>query len=781
MVKSYLITAVRSILRNKLTSTINILGLGLGMGVFILIMIFINQELQIDKFINDKNRIFRVECGDWAIMGPGFFEKAAELCGEIETSAMIQPNAVSNDAVKKEGNSVRANSYIAANSNFIRFFGFDVLVGDSQNPLSQPNSLVLTLSEAKRVFGNTNPVGKTLTFNDSIEMLVTAVIKNPDNFHFPFNAVFSFEQYVAISGRENYRNQLLNNMNNPTYLKLRFASDKEKVEQKLSDEIFKLINSNTRFEMTLRPVRNIYFQGLLPFEGAVRHGNLKFIRVMVVVAFLILILACINFINLSTARASTRAKEISVRKVCGGNRKKIVAQFLGESVLVAFLSLLVAVVFVELFSPVFSNLIERTVVPSFFSSKWLIVSMIMGSLVIGLVSGFYPALFLSSFNPVRVLKGELLKGSGKGLFRKVLIVFQFSVSVGLIIVTIIIYSQIKYFTGYDVGFDKSQVITIQQPRKVRFEYPTLKEKVQKVSGVLGISRSNSKPGEISWQESCYDSLGQHHNFTFQPVDPDYINVLGLELVEGRNFDWDRPSDVKETVIINETFAKMLGINQITGEKLNSKYIDSYIIGIVKDYNFNSLHSPIGPLALNFRNSAYNTFNIRIDGNNIHSVIEGLRGIWEEYSVETPFEYSFLNESFENLYRSEIRMAKLFGHFSFIAIFIACMGLFGLAAFILQSKIKEMGIRKVLGSSTLNIVGLMGKEFTILVLISNAIAWPIAWYSMSRWLEGFPYKTNISLVFFLFALLLSLLIAFVTVSYHSWQTARANPIDSLKYE
>lgn len=781
MIKNYIIVAFRNLVRSKATSLINILGLGLGIGVFLLILLFVNQEISVDKFVKDKDRIYRLEVGDWAILGPGFAQFAKEISPEVEDAISMRLFFLNNEIVRVNENPITIYDYVPVTNTFIDFFGLNVVKGNSTDPLKDPYDIVLTQSEAKRLFGNEDPIGKAITIYDKYNLTVRAIIKDPADFHLKFNALLSFDILQALYSWKDMSSMLFNNMNNPTYVKLVSPESRDGVLKKMTDVLEEKSKSKLPFPLNLRPLENIYFHGALPFEANTGHGNVKFIGVMIVVALLILVLASINYINLSTARASTRAKEIGIRKTVGGMKISIVNQFLGESVLITILALFIGFAFVELSSPFFSVLVERELTTKSLLGVQSLIFIVMGTLGLGIISGLYPALYLSSFSPSKVLKGEVGKGAKGSAFRKILIVFQFSVSVALIISTLVIFSQLNYFTKFDVGFNKEQVINLSIPRKAAYSYDVFKEKVLEIPSVIAVSRSNSKFGSIAWQESYRDDNGETVNYSYMPVDPDFIDIFELELIEGRNFDWDRPSDVRETIIVNETMANLIGKKPIVGHKITGGYLETTVIGVVKDFNYNSLHSKIGPLALNFRGSEYNTYNIRFETDKVNQIIDQLKTIWQDYSVDAPFEFNFLNESFESTYRSEQRMGKMFGYFAAIAIFIGCMGLFGLSAFILQARVKEMGIRKVLGASTFKIIGLMGKEFVTLVLISNAIAWPIAWYAMNKWLQGFPYKTSIQIVFFILGLLLSIAVALLTVSYHSWKTARSNPVDSLKYE
>lgn len=757
------------------------MGLGLGIGVFLLISLFVVQEFRIDRFVKDKERIFRLEAGEWALLGPGFAQMVKSICPEVEEAYSAQPQFLQNMFVKVGDESVRISNYMPVTKSFPLDFGFKILQGNRENPLGSTYDMVLTQTEAKRLFGNASPIGKSVTLFDKYNLTVTAVVEDPLLFHLSFNALMSFDILQEIYGWKDMGRMLFNNMNNPTYLKLALPEQKQIVVERITKHVEEVSKSELPFALSLRPIEDIYLHGSLKFEGRVRHGNPRFIGVMIAVSILILFLACVNYINLSTARASTRAKEIGVRKVVGGSRTSIMVQFLGESILLTLLAIAIGIALVELASPVFGTLIERELSLRTIITPTTLLVILIGGTTLGIFSGLYPSLYLSSFAPTNVLKGKLKDGARSSSFRKVLIVFQFTVSVGLIISTLIIFSQLRYFTSYNLGFDKDQIININIPRKTTFGYEVFRDKVLSIPSVEGISRSNSTMGNVMWQESYKDEYGNTHNYSYIPVDPDFISVMGLELVKGRDFDWNRPSDVRDKLIVNETMAKQMGLKWGENTKLTGGFFDTEIIGVVKDFHYNSLHSGIGPLGLNFRGRDYNTLNVKIDTDHLNDVIAHLKTVWSDYSVEEPFEFRFLSETFEQSYRSEKRMGLMFGYFAAIAIFIGCMGLFGLSAFMLQARVKEMGVRKVLGASTLRIISLMGREFAVLVIISNVIAWPIAYYAMYSWLQSFPSRTNISLLHFIIALLVSLTIAFATVSYHSWKTSRANPVDALKYE
>lgn len=781
MLKNYFLVAIRNIFRSKASSFINIVGLGLGIGVFILIFLFISQEYKVDNFIKEKEQIYRLEFGEWALLGPGFATFAEKQCPEVEEAVSITNYFIDNELVKVDEKVLRVDGYMPVTNNFISFFGFEILKGKEANPLAGKYDLVLTQSEAKRLFGNEDPIGKIVTLYDKHNFTVSAVVEDPTFFHLPFKALFSFDILQVLYGWDDVDSKLVNNMNNPTYVKLVSPELKDDVADRLNSKLEEIMGSKPPFVMNLRSVSDIYFNGAISFEGKVRHGNPKFIGVMIIVAILILILACVNYINLSTARASTRAKEIAIRKAVGGSRFSIISQFLGESVLTTFFAMFIGVAFAELLSPFFGSLVERDLASAALITPLSILYMLVSAVVIGIVSGLYPSFYLSSFSTNAVLKGNLAKGAKSGMLRKLLIVFQFFVSVALIISTLIIFSQLSYFTKFDVGFDKEQIVNLRIPRKTSYGFDVFKDKVTQIPGVKGVTRSNAKMGSIKWQESYKDKQGNMYNYSYHPVDPDYIDVLGLEIIKGRSFEWDRPADKNYAVVVNETLASMLDTENPIGYKLEGGWSTREVIGVVKDFNFNSLHSNIGPLVLCYRGSSYNTYNIKIDVAQLSQSLDDIRIIWNDYAVEEPFQYTFLNESFERLYRSEMRMGQMFGYFAVIAIFIGCMGLFGLSDFMVQARVKEMGIRKVLGATSLRIMGLLGQEFALLVIFANILAWPVTYFAMNTWLQDFPYKTSINILYFIVALFLSLLIAFLTVSYHTWRTARANPVDALKYE
>lgn len=781
MLKNFIISSFRNTIRNKTTTIINVTGLGLSIGVAILILLYVIHEFNTDSFIKDKERIFRLEEGNWAIMGPGLASKIKEIFPQVEDAITVQTNYISNETALINNQNHNIFKYFMVSESFIEFFGFKVIEGEKQNPLNDIYSVVLTSSEAKRLFGNESSVGKSIILRDTLIFTVTAVIEDPVNFHLSYNAILPFKLFPIISGLKNWESMLTSNMNNPTYVKLKSISHQVPLVEKINAVLQQLSQTDNKYNFRLRPVSDIYFHGAVQFEGKVKHGNISFVWIMITVALLTLFLACVNFINLSTARASTRAKEIAVRKVVGGSRFTIAFQFIIESIVIALISLVVGIVFVEIASPLFGSLVQREISSLVLFESSTFLTLIIGNVLLGIVAGFYPALYLSSFSPIQAFKSKLLGGYQSSVFRKCLIVFQFAVSVILIICTLIIFSQLRYFTNYNVGFNKEQIVNLPIPRKVSTSFDVFKQKVLQIPDVIGVSQSISKMGNITWQESFIDSVGTRHNFSYIGVDPDFIKLLELQIIAGRDFDWNIPTDMRETIIINETMAKMLGYNNPIDRNIGSRFVSAKVIGVIKDFNFNSLHNPIGPLGLNYRGSNYNTINIKVNTLNLTQTLSQIEQLWVEYSPEVPFNYTFLNETFESSYRSEQRMGRMFAYFGVIAILIGCMGLFGLSTFMLQARVKEMGIRKVLGATTLKIISLIGREFTILVLISNFIAFPVAFYAMSTWLKNFPYQTSISIIYFVIALVISILLALLTVTYHSYKAANSNPVDSLKYE
>lgn len=794
MFKSYLKIAVRNIKKHKAHSFINITGLAIGICLFILIMIFVQNEFSYDKFNKNIDRIFKVvgREGDQPSMAPAIGKRIAETIPEAEKVVRFKLRhdyLVQHQPPGNQENSVSTiiRDFGWADSTIFDIFTLLFINGDPRTALQAPFSIVLTESIAERVFGNENPLGKTIRVNNSHDYHITGVIKDPKNFHLSFDVLASFVtlgKTIDQSELDSY-----NSWNLATYVLLPENHNAIIVADKISvlfkEKIFELFNRDFYFK--LQPLKELYFSSP---AGSEKHGNIQTVYTFIAIAIFVLLIACINFINLSTARASIRAKEVGIKKVVGSKKTSLIFQFLSESVLFSLFALLIAILLVYILLPTFNNLIQKELSFNPLQNTFFALILIVGVFLVGIVSGIYPAFYLSAFNPNAVLKGEKTKGSGSLLFRRVLIIFQFAISIVLIIGTLTIFKQINFVKNKDLGFNKEHILNfdIHRNETIRNNKQVFRERLLRSPNILSATYSQGYPGRIYNWES-FDFKEKRIGGPIFTVEPEFFDLFGLNVVEGRTFSRNFKTDEFSTCVINEAAAKELGQESPVGKFLHNRSVngssfpvnDIKIIGVVKDFHLQSLHEQIRPLIFGWNDPWLWMASVKISSNNIPETIEYIKNLWFEYSPEFPLEYHFFDETFNAQYKSEERFGKIFGYFAILGIFIACLGLFGLASFMAEQRTKEIGIRKVLGASVAKVVSILTQDFIKWVLIANVIAWPIAYLVMNKWLQNFAYKTNIGLVLFLCSAILVLLIALVTVSYQSIKAALANPVKSLKYE
>ncbi len=569
-----------------------------------------------------------------------------------------------------------------------------------------------------------------------------------------------------------------------TYVLLQKNTSLQELNRKIKDYIPKHSAKSKDF-LYLQRLKDIHLYSSHIQFGIEGQGNIKYVYIFSVVALFVLIIACINFMNLATARSSNRAKEVGLRKVVGARRPQLMGQFFFESVLMALLSLILAVVLVELFLPAFRNLSGKPLHPVFSSNISILLAIIVMTLITGFISGTYPALFLSSLRPAKVLKGRL-RTEGRGyLFRKILVVSQFSLSILLIICTVLVSSQVDYMRNRKLGLEKEQMVYLPMRSELVDRYDPLKIELLKSAAIRNVAASSNIPtygviltvDYITWEGKNPEDIKVLH---VTSTGYDFIETLNMEMIEGRSISEEYPSD-ENAVVINETAQKIIGMEDPIGKLLMLGDTELQIIGIVKDYHFRSLHSEIGPLLLLNDPSLYRYILIKLDSEDIPGTLASIESTWKTFCPDTPFEYHFLDEAYDKLYRTEQRMGTLFNYSTGLAILISCLGLFGLASFMAEKRTKEIGIRKILGASVSGVVILLNREFIKWILIANIIAWPVAYYAMSKWLQGFAYRTNMGIWIFALAALAAFTIAVLTVSFQSIKAATANPADSLRYE
>ncbi len=811
MIKNYLRSAWRNIARHKFISFINIFGLTIGLTCCLLILAYIINEVSYDKYNANADRTYRVTRTFYAAKGveslhlssiaPPFGPLLQNAFPDIEKMTRVLPNGTTVLHYKEKLFNEK-NGYFA-DEHFFDVFSVDVTKGDKRNALKDPYNVMMTESIARRYFGDEDPINKTIILdNTKHEFKVTGVFKPfPVNAHMHPEILMSFNTLkdTAIYGEKQLETNFGNN-SFYTYLLLPKGYSAEKLDSQLPAFLDKYVHlqgmpanikTSQATKLTVQKLTDIHLRSHLDDEIE-ENGDISRVYIFSIIALFILLIACINYMNLSTARSALRAKEIGIRKVIGAQRKEIIRQFLSESVLVTWVALLFAIFLTWLMLPFINTLSGLNLV---FASllRWQVISVILIlPFVIGLISGIYPAIFMSSFIPVKVLKGVLKVGNGGISFRKVLVVVQFSISIILIVATTVVFQQLRYIQQKSLGFNKDHVINMGYVSTLTHQYESFRQELLKNPAVKEIARSSRIPsGRLLDDQNASIMQGgamQPLKIDLKYITTDYgfIPTYGMQMASGRNFSRAYETDTANYVI-NETAVQMLGwgdAQNALGKDMSYGGIKGKIIGVVKDFHFESLHQKIIPLLFQLpapNNWNYGTISIKIDGNNIQSAIATIEDTWHKYLPNVPFDYTFLDEKFQKLYNSEQQQGSLFTIFSCIAIFIACLGLFGLSAFTITQRVKEIGVRKVLGASVPQIVVELSKDFLMLVLFAAIIALPIAWYSMHRWLLDFAFRISISWWIFVLAGVMALIIAFVTISFQSIKAALANPVKSLRSE
>jgi putative ABC transport system permease protein len=802
MIKNYLRSALRNITRHKFISFINIFGLTVGLSCCLLIVVYVINETSYDKFNANADDIYRVtrsfntpdgvETLHLGAVAPPFGPLLKNEFSDIKKVTRILSNGSTSLRYKDKLFNERGSYF--ADENFFDFFSVKTIHGDPKTALKEPFTLMLTPELARKYFGNEDPMNKELRLNNQYNFKVTGIYEPfPENAQLHPQMLLSFNTLNndAIYGKKGLETNWSNNSfftyllfpkgYNVDYVASQFPAfldkyvgNKESKNSKLSFQKFLSIHLNSHLDDELE-----------------QNGDIKRVYIFSAIALFILLIACINYMNLSTARSTLRAKEIGIRKVIGAQQKEIITQFLSESVLITAFSLILALVITWLIMPLINKFSGLTLSFSQLYQPQIIMAIVAMPFVIGIISGIYPAIFMSSFKPIKVLKGMLKVGSGNISFRKVLVVLQFSISIILIVATTIVFQQLRYMQQKSLGFNKDHLVTMGNAFSPS-QFEVFKNELMKNGTIKGVGRSSRIPsGRLLDNQGIsviQGSTMQAVNADVKCVNADYgfIPTYGMKMAAGRNFSKDFATD-SSNYIINVSAAKVLGWKtpeSAIGKEISYGGVNGKVIGVVNDFHFESLHQNIIPLLLlmpSFANNNYGRLSIKIDGGNVQSAINTLQQTWKKYQAETPFEYTFLDEKFQKLYDSEQQQGTLFTIFSFIAIFIACLGLFGLSAFTITQRVKEIGVRKVLGASIPQIVTELSKDFLKLVLIASVIALPVAWYSMSKWLLDFAFRISIQWWVFVMAGIIAVIIAFITISFQSIKAASANPVKSLRSE
>jgi putative ABC transport system permease protein len=786
---NYLKITFRNIKRHKAFSFINIIGLGIGLAISLFIVLWVQDELSHDRFHKNYKNIYRI-VERWVIsdgsinpgattpypLGPALRDNYPEI--EESLHFLIKDGTL----VGYKDKRFYENKFAFADANFFSLFSFPLLKGSPETVIKDLNALVISQSMAKKYFGSENPMGKTLTINARHDFIISGIMLDmPHNSHIQADFICNFEFLIANQWSKRWVDHQYY-----TYLELRPDTDVETFGAKIKTFINDNQRDPTTIHIALQPLKDIHLRSNFNYDmGGTSQGKALYVYIFSIVAVLVLLIACINFMNLTTAKAANRAKEIGVRKVSGASKNNLIKQFMGESFFMSLLALFFALICVAVLLPEFNSLTGKNLNSmSIINGSMFFYSLIL-AVITGLLAGIYPALYLSSFSPSYVLKGKLRSGAKSRYFRGALVVLQFSLSVILLIGTFVIRDQLTYMQEKYLGINKDNIIYMKMRGKLKNKHEAFRAELTQNPEIKSVTTSSELPTNIRWATTGVDwegkTPGYRIHWSVMSVDFDYIDTFGMEILEGRNFFKEMSTDTRTAYIINETGSDVLGYESAIGKKFSLWDNEGTIIGVVRDFHFNSLHEQIEPLIITVNPNWNSYIFAKISSSNMRSVIAKIEGVHQRMNPDYPFQFHFLDAEYEEIYLSEERTGKLFQYFSFLAIFISCLGLFGLSSFMAEQRTKEIGIRKVLGAKVSVILLQLLRDFTKWVLIANVIAWPIGYYAMKQWLKNFAYRTDFDWRIFLLSGVITLLIAVTTVGFKSLRAAKANPVDSLRYE
>jgi putative ABC transport system permease protein len=780
---NYLKIALRNFIKQKGYTFINIFGLAIGMAISIFILLWVRDELSFDRFHKNSHDIYRV------ILDEGKASPKHEAVSPAPLAAAMKeeyPDVLKSTRIipwqrvlltfkKKQFQEGCA----LVDADFFAVFDFPFIKGNRKTAFKNKNSIIISRRLAKKIFINEDPMGKVLNVNNRDDFIVTGIIENV-----PHNSHLTFDFLIPFSKLKDWARASIDHWGNISYFTYLLLAEDAKipeVNRKLNECVSKH-NARDQNRYYLQPLTRIHLYSDFNFDMG-GHGDIQYVYIFFIVAIFILLLACINFMNLATARAINREKEIGMRKVVGARKKDIIKQFYGESFLMVIAALFIAVIMVELFFPVFNNLIGKQLTIDYFDPK-IAAGLILFVMLTAVTAGSYPAIYLSSFKPAAIFKSFKSTGTRGAAFRKILVILQFSLSIMFIIGTAVVYKQLQLIKHSHLGFDKENLIYLHMGNDLAKNYESIKNRLLQNPGVLGVSGSNYVPIYIGSGTSGADWEGKKPDERVQmqiiEVNHDFLETYKMEMAQGRFFSKEFSTDPAEAIIVNQAAVKAMGMESPLGKKFS--HGGNYkIIGVIHDFHYKSLRMPVEPLIVKLDTQRSRYLSVRIKPGSIERIVKLLEKTWKKFRPNFPFEYHFLDETIENLYRAEKRMGEFFSYFALLAIIISCLGLFGLASFTAERRTREIGVRKTLGASVIAIMTLFSKEFAKWILLANIIAWPTAYIVMNKWLQNFVYRAAIGLDIFIFSALLALVIALLTVSYQSVRAALTNPVEALRYE
>lgn len=806
MFKNYIKIALRNIKKEKFYSLLNIAGLCIGIAATLLIYLYVNSELSYDKFHKDIDKMYLVKLQgkigdqeiDVAVTCPPMANALVTEFPEVEAATRLQ--IINEEVVRIEDVVFTEDNVFMADSNFFDFFSFKLLEGNPKTALTEPHTLVLSESMAKKYFGEESPIDKLMTlgrFNSTYK--VTGVVEDtPENSHFTYNILLSASSSQHLKSTAWLSNNIY------TYFKINEGADINRVQERFKDLVIKYVGPEVQQFMGVSleqmeasggaygfiafPVKDIHLESKSSAHVE-PGGSITYVYIFIAIAALIILIACINFMNLATARSAGRAKEVGLRKTFGSSRSTLIKQFLSESFIFSLIATILSLGIVILLLPQFNLISGKNLsIESLFQPDFIFIS--LGVLIlIGFLAGSYPAFYLTSFQPAEVLKGKVKEGMKSGFIRNALVVVQFFISTFLIICTVVVYSQLQFFHNTNIGMDKENIIVVSNAERLQTNKTAFKESLSSLNGITSVSfTNNSFPGVNNTTVFKNPHTSEDHIVGTYYADHEHIDVMNFTLVEGRYFSKDFPSD-STAVVVNEAAVKEFGYSEPLKEKVqtmdrspsidNPVKTDLRIVGVVKDFNFEGLHRKVRPMVIQLGDWGSKAM-IKYSGDPKEAVGK-VEEMWKKNAANEPFEYQFMDENFDALFRAEERMGQVFTIFTGLAIIIACLGLVGLSAFTAQKRIKEIGVRKVMGASETSLVMLLNKEFTRLVLVAFVIAAPLAYYTMDNWLNNFAYRINIGWIVFAIAAFVTLAVAWLTVSFQSLKAAKSNPVNSLRSE
>jgi putative ABC transport system permease protein len=806
MLKNFFISAIRNLRRQSGSVILNITGLAAGLTVFLFITLYVLNEMSYDRFHKNYENIYRPKVV--GRLAGGELDQAITAAPMAQAILNDYPEVLHATRVTRMGawlikfgdKKFNEDGVLFADSTFFDVFDFKLLKGDSQTALVRPRSMVLSEEYARKYFGDQDPMGKMVSVEeDTVLYTITGVMQDvPDNSHIKFDILASMSSYPRLAN-----DQFWISHNYYTYIVVKDGTDKDKLEEKFHEMVIKYVGPQLQqvlgisvddfrkagndFRYVLEPLKDIHMKGATQYNLE-PPGSLSTVYIFIAIALMILIIAVINYVNLATAKSVSRAKEVGMKKVTGVTRSGLIFQFLGESLLIVTVATILALVLVYALTPAFNNLIGKELSLGILNNSPGIISLLSLVIIIGISAGFYPAFVLASFNPVEVLKGTLNPGSMSKTLRGVLVVFQFTVSIIIIIGSVIVYDQLNYMTKKDIGFKKENLIVIRRPDAFWRQMESFRTQLLQIPGVDKVGFSRALPGTtFSNNGFLLDDDPEKNTYLINHagVSLDFPQALGVQLVEGRFFSREYGSD-STAILINESAVKSLGLKDPLGKYIlqptgPEQFRRLKIIGVMKDFNIESLHKAITPVCFTIMNPGGGDkfATVRLTGNDIRGTIRAIEQTWQNFTTKQPFQYDFFTDTWNNLYNSEMKTGKIFLLFSVLAIFIACLGLIGLVTYITNKRKREIGIRKTYGASAGVVLNLLSREVVYLILISSLLAYPIAWFGSRYWLEGFANKASINPLIYVLATLVALIIGWISISYRTFRAAATNPAEALR--